>query len=1067
MTPARWRQINSLFQEALDRSSPERTAFLDEACADDEDSRKEVQSLISFHQRAQDFLEVPALEAAVGWLADDQADSRTGQLIGSYKIGPRLGRGGMGEVYLAEDTKLGRKVAIKFLAIELEEDDLARRRQIREAKAAARLDHPNICGIHEVVREANHSFIVMQYVEGETLAARIRRGSLELSESLDIALQVADALSLAHSRGIIHRDIKPQNIMITPRGQAKVLDFGLVKLIPSEVSDGNALDSYQESRLSETGMIVGTAGYMSPEQVKGNAVDARSDIFSLGVVLYECVTGKPAFGGNTPVEICAQVIQADPPPPSQVNPSVPRNLDRVILKALAKDPDLRYESAGQLIEDLSAVRDGEGMLTRPLALKPRSSSREYLTSLVTVARRPRVLMPAIVVALAALSVPLWWRAVPHRPSPEALHWYDLGTAALRDGTYYKASKVLERAIQSDDKFALAHARLAEAWSEMDYADKANLEVLQARSLVRDLSPLPQLDALYLQAITHVVLREFGLAIESYRKIAEQAPEAEKAQAYLDIGRAQEKNDEAEKAIESYERAAGLATQEPATFLHLGILYGRQQDLERARDAFQKAEEFYQALSNLEGVAEVFYQRARLLINLHKLPEARAQLEGTLEITSTTANDYQQIRALLALSSVSATEGNAIQAEEQATQAITLARADHMENQATAGLIWLGNSFNLRGEYSDAEKYYKEALDLARRDNGRENEAWALFSLGSVRSQQHDTAGASSYLEQALPFYRKGGYRKYLSLGLTLLGRTYRDNGDYEDALRVFNEQLQLGEQVGDLSQVALSHEGIGNVLLVQELYSEALPHFDKNYEINRSQNTGVYVGYAAIGRASVLWQIGRYEETRAALDEASSIAQRPQGVNKQLLAYIHLINARTDLSNGKLQESKVKSRQALELAGTQNKDAAVQAKYTLGLAQARSTAAPAGTRFCEQAVDMATLTGDPQLLSSALLAWAEAMLENGDARRALETALQAQNSFARFGRQESEWRAWLVAARASQQLGEESAVRQYASYADARLSNLEQKWGAEAYNGYLARPDIQHSRGQLGQLLKP
>jgi tetratricopeptide (TPR) repeat protein len=277
----------------------------------------------------------------------------------------------------------------------------------------------------------------------------------------------------------------------------------------------------------------------------------------------------------------------------------------------------------------------------------------------------------------------------------------------------------------------------------------------------------------------------------------------------------------------------------------------------------------------------------------------------------------------------------------------------------------------------------------------------------------------------------------------------------------------LGEQAGDLSQVALLHEGIGNVLSVQELYSEALPHFDRNYEINKSLNTGVYVGYAAIGRASVLWQIGRFKETKAALDEVSSIAQRPQGVNKQLMTYALLIDARSDLSNGELRVSKEKSHQAIELAGTQNKDAAVQARCTLGLAQARSTAAPAGTRFCEQAVDIATLTGDPQLLSSALLAWAEAMLENGDARRALETALKAQNSFARFGREESEWRAWLVAAQASQQLGEQTSVLQYASYAAARLSNLEQKWGAEAYNGYLSRPDIQHLRGQLGQLVKP
>src|SRR5262245_31191855 len=231
MTPERWRHINSLLQEALDRLPTERQAFLEEACANDEASRQEVQSLISLQQEAENFLEVPALEATADLFADDQPELLIGQVIGPYKIESLLGAGGMGEVYLAEDTRLDRKVAIKFLPPDLEADELARRRQIREAKAAAKLDHPNICAIHEVAEEASRSFIVMQYVEGETLASRIRCHPTSLWESIDFAMQIADALSLAHSHGIIHRDIKPQNVMITPRGQVKVLDFGLAKVV--------------------------------------------------------------------------------------------------------------------------------------------------------------------------------------------------------------------------------------------------------------------------------------------------------------------------------------------------------------------------------------------------------------------------------------------------------------------------------------------------------------------------------------------------------------------------------------------------------------------------------------------------------------------------------------------------------------------------------------------------------------------------------------------------------------------------------------------------------------------
>jgi tetratricopeptide (TPR) repeat protein len=337
----------------------------------------------------------------------------------------------------------------------------------------------------------------------------------------------------------------------------------------------------------------------------------------------------------------------------------------------------------------------------------------------------------------------------------------------------------------------------------------------------------------------------------------------------------------------------------------------------------------------------------------------------------------------------------------------------------------------------------------------------------LRSQQHSTDEALRYIEQALPFYRKGGYRKYLAQGLTLLARVYSDKGDYEAALRAFEEQLQLAKQVGDLSQVALLQGEIGSVLAVQEKYPEALQYFDESYQVNKSLNAEFSVGYALMHRGNVLWQIGLDEEARTALDQASAIAERPNGSNKELSAEIKMSKARLELSLLHFRESKDNSRQALNLAGTQFKDTAVQAKSTLGLALARSGQPRAGKLLCEEAVDMATGTDDPQLLSGALLALAEAMLENGEPQRALETALQAQASFARFGQQGSEWHAWLIAARAAERTGDATARREDASRADTLLSNLMQKWGAETYHSYFVRLDVQRSRKQLGQLLKP
>jgi serine/threonine protein kinase/Tfp pilus assembly protein PilF len=1085
MKPERWSHIEQLYHAALERPANQRAAFLAEACADDLKLLSEVEMLIAANEQAGGFLASPAIELEARDMAAETAAPplavQIGQKLSHYTILSRIGAGGMGEVFLARDSVLERRVALKLLPVQFTQNAERLQRFIREAKAASALNHPNIITIYEIGEVAtplgNTNFIATEFIEGETLHTWTPDPERRLRQILNIGVQVASALDAAHKAGIVHRDIKPENVMVRPDGLVKVLDFGLAKLMTPQLgSTETSAPTLVEGMKTRPGIILGTLRYMSPEQARGRSVDARSDIFSLGVVLYELLTGQPLFAGETDADVVAAIIRKEAPPLAECLPEVPSELECVVQKALAKDADARYQSAEEMREALRAVRgalpDADNLATRSRPFETAASGASAVTALSDILRRPRVLTTIVVsIAVAALIlfvVLLWLRAVPHQPPSEAAYWYEQGTTALRDGTYYKASKELEQAIRLDDKFALAHARLAEAWSELDYADKADREILRAQSLAGDLSPLPPLDSLYLKTITHVVLRELGPAIESYRKISEQSPDAEKPHAYVDLGRAYENNDETEKAMESYERAASLAPQDAAAFLRLGILYGKQQDLKAAGESFQKAETLYQALSNFEGVAEVFYQRGFLFKNLNKLSEARAQLETALKMTiAMTANQYQQIRTLQVLSSVSAGEGNAKQAEQQATQAIQLAKENGIENQATHGLIWLGNSFLLRGEYGDAEKFYKQALELAQRDNGRLNQAVALMQLASLRSLQRNTDEALRYIEQALPFYQKGGYRKWLSQALILLGRVHRDRGDYEAALQLFKDQLQLGEQVRDLSQVALSHQEIGSVLAAQEQYPEALKHFDESCKIKRSLNATVSLGYALMYRGDVLWQIGRYEDARVALHESTSIAERSQSAYKQLLAETEMIEARLELSDWHFSESKLKSQQALALAGTRYKETAVQAKHTLGLAAIRSGAPRAGSHLCAEAVDMASSTGDPQLIAGALLASAEAMLESAEAERALETALQAQKSFARFGQQDSEWRAWLLAAQAKRRLGEIAAAREYASNAGARLSNLEQKWGPEAYNGYLARPDVQHFRKQLGQLLNP
>jgi serine/threonine protein kinase/tetratricopeptide (TPR) repeat protein len=301
------------------------------------------------------------------------------QTISHYRIINKLGAGGMGEVYLAEDTLLNRKVAIKLLPEALIADEQAGKRLIREARAAATLDHTNICSVYEVGQDAGRTFIVMQYVEGETLAIRLARKPMDLQESLSVALQVAQALSEAHSRGIIHRDIKPQNIMLTARGHVKVLDFGLAKVAQTELSTDS--EAATQSLLTEPGTIMGTVQYMSPEQVKGETLDARSDIFSFGVLLYEMIGGHHPFAAATPAATISAILTKEPPPLARYSREAPAELERLVSKALRKDREERYQGIKDVALDLKSLKEEmEFEVKLERSVSPDSSSAAKLTT---------------------------------------------------------------------------------------------------------------------------------------------------------------------------------------------------------------------------------------------------------------------------------------------------------------------------------------------------------------------------------------------------------------------------------------------------------------------------------------------------------------------------------------------------------------------------------------------------------------------------------------------------------------------------------------------------------------
>ena len=348
MTRERWHKIEPLLQAALELDPAERAGFLARECAGDDALREELESLVASAPGADKFLDKSAIEDAAALLTDEEFAPLPGRQIGAYSIQEKLGSGGTGEVYLAQDTRLGRKVALKLLDTGFLEDSASRTRFLREARLASSLDHPNICTIYEVGEAAGRPFIAMQYVEGKTLRDVIGGRPLALASLLSIGMQVADAIAAAHDQHIIHRDIKPGNIIVTPQGGVKVLDFGLAKLIEK---DGAETDTH----LTVTGAIMGTPAAMSPEQARGERADHRSDIFSFGGVMYEMATGEIPFKGKTRADVISALLRQPHKPAIGMNKEIPGQLSALIDRALAKDPEDRYQSLGEMIADLRQV----------------------------------------------------------------------------------------------------------------------------------------------------------------------------------------------------------------------------------------------------------------------------------------------------------------------------------------------------------------------------------------------------------------------------------------------------------------------------------------------------------------------------------------------------------------------------------------------------------------------------------------------------------------------------------------------------------------------------------------
>jgi len=483
-TPERLKKVQELFHAAVSLEPAARAAFLVEACESDRELLDEVQSLISAHEREGSFIDSPAAKPITEMLASVTSESFVGQTVGSFKILSQLGRGGMGVVYLAQDSKLGRKVALKLLPEEFtRREDLVRRFAL-EAKAASGLNHPNIVTVYEIGQTGASEYIATEYIEGETLRQHFARGRMSLREVLDVVIQIAGALAAAHGAGIIHRDIKPENIMLRPDGYVKILDFGLAKAVsgalPGSRQPAADLEASTLVKMeTEPGAMIGTVYYMAPEQARGLDVDARADIFSFGVITYEMLAGRRPFGGETNLDALISTLEKEPPPLASCAPGVPLELQRVVSKALRKNREDRYQTIKDLWIDLKNLREelafeAKRERSSPPEMRPAEaattsiqesvvteSARAIPTSSLRKPRRARAVIGVLLVVLIGIvGVKMWLPSAPPRsdappPAERALNYW-VTVQKYRDGKPYREPFKLpgEILFEKDDQVRL-------------------------------------------------------------------------------------------------------------------------------------------------------------------------------------------------------------------------------------------------------------------------------------------------------------------------------------------------------------------------------------------------------------------------------------------------------------------------------------------------------------------------------------------------------------------------------------------------------------------------------------
>jgi serine/threonine protein kinase/Flp pilus assembly protein TadD len=997
------------------------------------------------------------------------ASCEPGAELGHYRIVRLLGRGGMGDVYLARDLTLERDVAIKFLPADRGDPDDTRKRLLREAQAAAALDHPNICAIYEVGEAPDGgAFIVMQYVEGATLAATLQRGPMTVRDALVLAAQITEALAAAHKRGIVHRDLKPQNVIVTPSGRPKLLDFGLAKVVPAPT-----LPSDASTRSIETvaGIVKGTPAYMSPEQIQQRPIDGRCDLFALGAVLFECLTGQRAFGGANALEIFGQILHVHPPPVSTLRSGLTERHDEMCRRLMAKDPADRFQSADEVTGALrlltsDSARDVPSAIGQLLPSGSDAGSRPGSTpggaaagDTASTSRRwswPALVTGVLVLVAATMAGVSVWntsRALPSVPA-DAERWYQRGAEAIREGAYHSGQLALQEAIRLFPQYPIAHARLAEALAELDDERGAQAQLLRLSSVLPDESRLPDDERLRLQGTRALVLRDLDASLTAYRRLADRNPSD--ATAWLDLGRAQESAGRTTEAGVSYARAVKIDPQYAAARLRLGYVEGQELRRDEALAAFAESERLYRAAANTEGEAEVLLRRGGFHDAMGDLKRARADLERAFGLATTLKGTHQLVRARMALSSVTASEGRFAESERIASEAVQQALDAGLDTVAADGLLDLTATLMQSGRLPEAAAQGEQALQLAERRGARRTAARARLQFAAVRLEEDRPKDSLALAERAVAFLKANKYRRLELIGLSVMSRAYEQLDDLDRARAISTDVVATAEALHDDVQVGMALSNLASVAAALGQLPQALAYRERAEAIHRRQNDASALPYDLANRAELLIWLGRLDDASHVLEELDA------GIKAGIDAYVGR-SRRAAFLRALAAVTALRPQDAVRILRTvQPSDGgdsvSVLAPVLLQYSQARLGPRSGTSRG-------STIPGgemvDPALARERQYWRAAALLERGNATGALAEAERGLQLVGEMSNDELRWRLAALGALALRAVGDSGRERDMLGRAGQALARLRSNWptGIEAYE---KRPDLAELKARLG-----